>query len=222
MAEDHGASITLRQPADLLVHGRGFLVHRAGEDRDPRRPVRRASSRPRFLARRGDGPGSGPCARSGRRRRAARGPSRSGRRIDPARRASTRKTAWKASSAACSSPSRWRQTPSTIGPCRATRTAKAASRTASGATAKRSTSSTVRHAGHRPRLEEGLHRARDGPGVTLRHVRIPPAIVISGHPFLTTPAAAGARRPNRASRRCRSGRRRRGRPGRWRRRSAGR
>ena len=54
-------------------------------------------------------------------------PSRSGSRIDRAFRARTRNTAWKVSSACCTSPRSCRQTPSTIGPCRPTSAAKAAS-----------------------------------------------------------------------------------------------
>jgi hypothetical protein len=49
------------------------------------------------------------------------------RRIDRARLARTRKTAWKASSASCASWRTPRQTRSTIGPCRITNSSKAAS-----------------------------------------------------------------------------------------------
>ncbi len=54
-------------------------------------------------------------------------PSRSGSRMERALRASTRKTAWNASSAWCRSRRSCRQTRRTIGPYRATRAAKAAS-----------------------------------------------------------------------------------------------
>ena len=62
MAEDHGAAIALRQPADLLVHGRGVLVMQGCGIGRLRRPVRRASSRPR-ISRDDDGdrPEPGPC-----------------------------------------------------------------------------------------------------------------------------------------------------------------
>ena len=67
-------------------------------------------------------------------------PSRSGSRIDRALRARTRKTAWKASSASCGSPSTCRQMSRTIGPCRLTRAAKAASPAASRRAVNRSMS----------------------------------------------------------------------------------
>ena len=57
--------------------------------------------------------------------------SRLGSPIEGALRARTRKTVWKASSAWCRSPSRWRQMSRTIGPCRLTSAAKAASPAAS-------------------------------------------------------------------------------------------
>ena len=54
-------------------------------------------------------------------------PTRSRRRSDPALRTRIRKVAWKASSTSCGSCRSFRQMPSTIGPCRATSTSKAAS-----------------------------------------------------------------------------------------------
>ncbi len=50
----------------------------------------------------------------------------------------------------------------------------------------------VGHAGHRPGLEEGLHRSRDGPGVALRHVRTPPPSCSLASLSSTVPQAASS------------------------------
>ncbi len=97
--------------------------------RGPRaiRPARRPA-RPRAVPGRGGGrrrPEAG--ARSARRRDAASRRSEPSTQIDRALRASSRKAAWKASSASLGSPSTRRHTPITIGPWRCTRASKAAS-----------------------------------------------------------------------------------------------
>ena len=126
--------------------GRWRLFNAARPGSDFGTPSRQVSSRP-ARARSGQSPPSGiesarssPPVDSCRRRRSLRSrasravlsatpwsqlPSNSGRWIAPARRARTRNVAWNTSSAACWSPTTWRQTRSTIGPCRCTRAVNA-------------------------------------------------------------------------------------------------
>ena len=140
---DRGAE-RLGQPVELLVElGPGL---RGGRGRrllglDPGQPPPLQLATPRGLA---AGPQRDPAGHA----------------IEPARhripppdrpadRARTRKAAWHASSASCRSPSTARQTPSTIGPCRSTIAANAAS-------------DSVRVGGPRPRA----NRSRSWPSVS--------------------------------------------------------
>ncbi len=101
-------------PSDRDIDGTaGSSANSAGWHASCRDRRRSACARARMATRRAT-----PCSH---------GPSRPGSRIDPARRTSTRKVAWNASSTSCPSRKIRRQTPSTIGPCSATRAANAAS-----------------------------------------------------------------------------------------------
>ena len=114
-----------RPSSSSWISGRGSGGAGAtGSDRSDCSRRRRSSSRRRARSRR---------ARAATRRATpySHPAKASPRRIDPARRARTRKAAWQASSASWRSPRIERQTPSTIGPCRSTIAAKAASAAAS-------------------------------------------------------------------------------------------
>ncbi len=127
----------------------------------PSRPARRVAWARAFRAMRA----ATPCSQA---------ESNSGRRIEPARRARTRNTAWNASSAAWSSRSQCRQTPRTIDPCRDTRAAKAASDPPSRRDANRSSSwpsviPVTEPASSRTRI--GLETASDRPPAMTRSPR---------------------------------------------------
>ena len=89
-------------------------------------------------------------------------PSSSGSRIDRALRARMRKTAWNTSSAWCRSPTSWWQMPRTMGPCRVTSAANAASPAGSRRAMNRSRSCrSVRPATELPSKRDSICRKTD-------------------------------------------------------------
>ena len=166
VAEHHRGAVLLGQSVDLLLDERADL-----QPIGRRRPrACRAPNRPRAA------PGARP-----RRRRDASTRARAATRhatpksqlsiesrlwIDPHRRARTMKVAWKASSASFQSLSTLRQTRSTIGPCRRTRTSKAASDDRIAMVREPLEELPVGHPADGPRVEERLdvaHSANEGP-----------------------------------------------------------
>ena len=108
------------------------------------------------------------------------GPNDSRRRIAPARRTSTRKVAWKESSAAWTSRRIRRQTASTIGPCRVIRTSNAAPAAAPDAR-NRSSNCAVAQAAQRSLAKEHLERSGRRVSGKFRHAFNPPS-----HPLLVS------------------------------------
>ena len=122
VAEHDRCAQPLGQTVDLLVEDFPIGIVLRSEDRFPRSARRRAG---RAVRRRAAAPPARVATRCATpNSQLATDPLR---RIDPARLARTRKTAWKASSASWASWRTPRQTRSTIGPCRITSSSKAAS-----------------------------------------------------------------------------------------------
>ena len=135
VAEHHRRPVAFGQPVDLLVEQPAPARRRA----PTRASLHRARRMPFVPCAAGRRP-TGHTTRSDRPPDAARGPANPAPRARGPSRTRTRNVAWKASWVSCGSASTPRQTRSTIGPCRSTRTAKASSAASPRSVANRSRS----------------------------------------------------------------------------------